>query len=233
MKRFWLILATFLGLATTTAPAFAALQATYTLNCSTVACGTSGNYGSVTLTQVGSGSTAYVTVKVDLTTATNTTTFAGTGSGYAIAWNLVGSSPTSINITSANAANFTIQGFNTTASGYKRYKATPFTGGSCGATTASCFMYAIDYNIGGSGGSDKILVFDVKRTGGLSISDFNLGNSLGFFFASDVSGPCSPTCNVASNTKVPEPGTLTMSIAGLMGLVGFAVLQRRRKQVGA
>jgi LPXTG-motif cell wall-anchored protein len=38
---------------------------------------------------------------------------------------------------------------------------------------------------------------------------------------------------VGSNIKVPEPGTVTMSIAGLMGLVGFAVLQRRRKQTGA
>jgi MYXO-CTERM domain-containing protein len=37
---------------------------------------------------------------------------------------------------------------------------------------------------------------------------------------------------VASNTagvKVPEPGTWTLSIAGMAGLAGLVMLQRRRK----
>ena len=226
MKRFWLILAASLGLAATALPASA--DVTYTLNCGANPCSTTGNYGSVTLHQT---SASTVTVTVDLTTAATTETFAGTGAGYAITWNIT-SDPTlsAVNITSANAANFTVQDFDPSdhsppAPNYQRYKASPFTGGSCSFNDASCQMYAIDYNINGSGGSDNKLVFDVTLSSGLSIANF-IANSAGYLFTVDISGgPCSPTCNVAA--KVPEPATWLMFFAGLAGLT--FMMQRRRK----
>jgi hypothetical protein len=214
-------------LAVTVLPASA--DVTYTLGCAADPCTTVANYGSVTLHQT---SSTTVTVTVDLTTASATETFAGTGAGYAIAWNVTGDPTLSaVNITSSNAANFTVQNFDPSdhsapGPNYQRYKATPFTGGSCSWNNANCFMYAIDYNINGSGGTDNKLVFDVTLSSGLAIADF-IGNAVGYLFAVDVSGagPCSPTCNVA--VKVPEPQTWLMFLAGLAGLTLLAL--RRRK----
>src|SRR5690348_12652701 len=65
MKRFLLILATFLGLAATVAPASADIS--WTLNQGGSLGPTPGNYGTVTATQIGSGSSAYVQVTITLT----------------------------------------------------------------------------------------------------------------------------------------------------------------------
>lgn len=218
MKRFWLILAALLGLAATAVPASADMQ--YTLNCSTAPCTVSGNYGTVTLHQ-DAGNTTTVRVTVQLATGN---TFASTGSGYAIAWDIAGDpSLTSVDVNSTltpNSDNFDVKSF---ASG-GNYKAAPFTQG----TNGNGFNYAIEYT-GPNNGSDNKLVFDVTLSTGLAITDFVKNPN--YRFAADISGPCSPTCNVASNgggTPVPEPGTWTMSIAGLMGLA-LVMLQRRRK----
>ena len=236
MRHFWLILLSFLGLTAAAVPASADI--TYQLNCVSDPCTTTGNFGSINLHQNGSGTVLdpyYVTVTVDLTTASSAEKFAGTGAGYAVTWNIAGN-PTlsSVSVTSANAGNFTVQNFDPSdhsppGPNYQRYKATPFTPGSCSYNDAGCMMYAIDYNIGGSGGNDSKLVFDVMKSGGLVLSDFT-ANSDGYFFTADVSGPgsCNPTCNVASNTTTaPEPGTVFMLLAGL----GSLLMVRRRRQL--
>ena len=225
MRRILLSLAAILALALSASPA--AADALYTLNQGGSLGPTPGTYGTVNLHQVGSGSSAYVTVTVTLAAGSK---FVGTGAGYAITWNITGNPAlSSVTVTSANAANFTVQGFNPSAGGYARYKASPFTGGSCGATTASCFMYAIDYNISGSGGSDTSLVFDVKKSGGLLLSDFAASSS-GYYFAADILF-AGKTGNVASNgppVYVPEPGTLMLVGAGIGGVAAYR--RRRRKQ---
>jgi len=226
MTRFWLILATFLGLAATALPASADIV--YTLNCDSLACGSPSNYGTVTLHQVGSGSSAYVEVTVLL--APNN--YAGTGAGYAINWNITNNPSLTTTVVPTDASHPLLAGQiydashfeikDSTVSG-KTYKASPF---------GSSWMYAIDYKVtGGKDTNDNKLIFDVTKNGGLLLSDF-AATADGFYFAVDIfGGPCHPTCVVASNThtQVPEPGTVTMSIAGLMGLVGFAMIQRRRK----
>jgi len=231
MKHFWIAAAALLGLAATVVPASADIQ--YVLNCSAAPCSVSGNYGTVTLHQdVGNTTTVRVTVQL-----AGSEHFANTGAGYAIVWDITTatSSPTadpsltSVSVVGAqtpNSGNFSVQTFTTGQS----YKASPFTSGANGLG----FNYAIDYT-GPNNGTDNKLVFDVTLSTGLAITDFTKNPN--YRFAVDISGgPCNPTCNVASNgggTQVPEPGTVTMSIAGLMGLVGFAVLQRRRKTAKA
>jgi hypothetical protein len=236
MKRFWLILASILGLAATAMPASAALQYTYTLKCDGTPCtGSAGNnnYGTVTLLQHGSDQpgdpNSYVTVTVQLASGY---TFAGSNAGYAIAWDITNAPDlSSVTVTSSNKNNFTVQDFKPSVPGYDgRYKSTPFTSGSCGKTTASCFEYAIDYDINGSQGNDSKLVFDVKKSNGLILSNF-AANSGGYTFAVDIANDCGDTFVVASTTShttVPEPATWATAIAGL----GFLfMLQRRRKLV--
>jgi len=232
MKQFWLILAAVLGLAATSVPASADLL--FTLNQGGGAFSTPGNYGTVRLHQNGTGATAYVTVTVQLASGA---TFAGTDAGYAIAWDIRSSSgcsgnacypgPTlsSVTVTSANSANFTPT--QTNASGDQNIKATPFTGGKCTQSGANCFEYGIDYKIGGSKGTDNKLIFDVKKTGGLVLTDF-IANQNGYRFAVDIAFN-HKTGNVAAKgdgVRVPEPQTWLLFIAGLAVL---PLLQRRRR----
>ncbi|HKQ10186.1 MAG TPA: PEP-CTERM sorting domain-containing protein [Rhizomicrobium sp.] len=233
MKRVWLILAAFLGLAAMAVPASA--DVVYTLNCSTVACGTTGNYGTVTLTQLGSGSGQHVQVTVLL--APNE--FAGTGAGFAINWNVTGNPSLTTSLacvvngttcltTTANStvnagtdkydpAHFAIQ--DSTVGG-KTYKASPF---------SDNWMYAIEtLQNGGKDSNDNKLVFDISKSGAaFVIGDFAPIN--GFMFAVDIfGGPCNPTCVVAAK-QIPEPQTWLLFFAGLAGLTTLALVQRRRK----
>jgi len=215
MKRFWLFLATFLGLAIMAVPASAAMQ--YTLNCTTVACsgGGSGNYGTVTLTD----NSGVIHVNVALASGYQF----GANNTAALLWNgLTNDTLVVSNLTS---------GFGSTGSNAN---------GSYTAGTPFNASGAFDYKIlrSNSAGSPAALSFDVTKTGGLTLANFATVNDGGvYYFATQIRTTSSATLfYVASNlagVKVPEPGTITMSIAGLMGLVGFAVLQRRRKQVSA
>jgi len=229
MKRFWLILAAFLGLAATSVPASADMV--FNLNQGGSAFATDGTvYGTVTLHQKTS-TTVTVTVKLN-----GGATFAGTNAGYAIAWNIGTSDPApAITVTLASSStgydknNFELENYNPSSGGYAKYKATPFTGGSCGATTAACFDYAIDYKPSGGTGDDYKLVFDVTKAGGLLLTDFGTNSKDGahYYFASDIFFDCD-TGNVAaiSGKKVPEPSTWMLSF---MGLFGLAFMGRRRK----
>src|SRR5260221_11252563 len=110
MKRIGLILAACLGLAATSVPAFADLQ--YTLNQGGSLLPTPGNYGTVTLHQLGSGTVPdpyHVRVTVQLAAGE---VFLTTGSHSGFTWNLLGNiDPSSVTVTSSNAARFSGQPF--------------------------------------------------------------------------------------------------------------------------
>jgi hypothetical protein len=221
MKRFLMGLAVFAGMAGLAAPASANIV-NYTLNCSSVACASPTTYGTVSLND---GITAgHVVVTVSL--APNT--FAGTGAGFAINWNIVttGGDPAPPLTTVLGAAtggynpsHFTIMD---NTDGTKTYMASPF---------GSNWEYAIDYNQnGGNAGNDTKLVFDVTKSGGLALTDFQANN--GFMFAVDIwQATNGPTFVVAA--KVPEAQTWLMFFAGLAGLTALVVMQRRREFVRA
>jgi len=218
----------FLGLAATSAPAMADLQ--YTLNQGGSVGPTPFKYGTVTLKQLGAGTVGspfHVQVTVSLQPGE---VFLTTGSHSGFTWNLVGlGNPSSITITSANAGLF---------------NPPSLTAGSHGNSPFGSFEYAIENtNTGGDGGILGPLVFDIKRTGGLLLTDFS-ANSDGNFFGADIGTGCTfasgkwgfaATGVVASNSppvRVPEPGTWMLSMAGLAGLVGLT-MQRRRKMARA
>jgi len=222
MRHFGLLLASVLGLAATVVPASADI-ATYTLNCDSVACGSPTTYGTVKLDDhSGSG-----TVTVTMTLSPNT--FAGTGAGYAITWNVLRDplhpaltttlSPTNIPNPSDpshplyNKNDFAVMDH---TDGSTTYSASPFGGG---------WEYAIDYSVsGGRSTNDQILIFDVTRAAGLAVSDFIANN--GFMFTADIwQSPGGPTFVVAAKV-LPEPATWLMFFSALMGLTLY---QRRRK----
>ena len=224
IKRVWLIAAAFLSLAAMAAPASA--DAVFTLNCSDVACGSIGNYGTVTLKDLGSGSSAHVEITVNLKVAGNN--FAGTGAGYGFAWNVTGNPdltttliPTDVNHPLLageiyNTSHFAIQDGTNPGFGYKMQ---PF---------GTSWMYAIEYTQnGGSAANDNKLIFDVTKAGGLTIANFTTDN--GFMFAADIwDGPSGPTFVVAAK-GIPEPQTWLLFFAGMAGITALMVLQRRRK----
>jgi hypothetical protein len=210
MKRFWLILAAMMGLAVTAMPASAAVQ--YTLNCSTAACtgaGGSINYGTVTLTQLGSGSSASVNVSVSLSAGYQ---FGGNNTD-ALLWNgLTNDTLGRINVTS---------GFDSGNIANGSFEASVFTSGSNNE-----FDYVIQRS--NNSGAPTSLSFDVTRTGGLTIANFQTDNDgNGFFFASEIRTLASSTMfYVASNKVIPEPATWALFVAAMAGLT---VLYRRRK----
>jgi len=217
MKRFWFILAAFLGLAVQAVPASADMVYSINQNGSAFSPGT---FGSISLHEVGSGSTAYVTVTVTLTGGY---TFANSGSGYAILWNIQGNPSLTVNNIGPTASDFALQ--DGAVSG-KGYTAGPFASGNCSKAGNSCFDYAIDY-VGAQGGqgTDTSLVFDVRNSiAGVFANSF-IPNANGYLFTFDVALNGN-TGNVA--VKAPEPATWLLFFAGLVGLT---VLFQRRRQL--
>ena len=237
MKRFWLISAALLSLAGTAVPASAALQ--YTLNNGgSLSPTTTGNFGTVTLTNFGTGVNAYVKVDVELKPGSN---FVGSGAGYSITWNILGapdptvgpalevtgdSSPGAFNTATPLPNTFVLQdqgAHSYDAQGGQTFSASPF--GTDGE-------YAIDRDTSGNSGAQVLsLVFDVTKTGGLTLNDFISKN--GVYFSSDIflagctGGSCTGVVAATDpGVEVPEPRTWLLFIAGLLGLT---VLQRRRK----
>ena len=225
MKRFWLILAALLGLAATSVPASAAM--TYTLNKGGSLAPTPGDYGSVTLTNYGTGAGAYVQVDVELKPGSS---FVGTGAGYAITWNILGtpspalevtgdSAPGAFNTATALPDTFVLQGQGThsyDALGGQTFSPSPF--GNVGD-------YAIDRTTSGNSGPEVTsLIFDVTQTGGLTLNDFVSRN--GIYFTADIflAGCTGDKCTGV--VAAPEPRTWLLFLAGLVGLT---LLQRRRK----
>ena len=234
MKGFWLALATVLGLAVQAVPASAAFTWTYTLNCNTSNCNSGNDYGTVKLTQIGSGtvqSPYQIQVTVNLHAGYTFDNSNATRS-YALLWNLQNDPDTTI---SSVTNHFTVQDGGDNNHSYAALNpstpiATPFTSSSCG-TAANCFEYAIKDTR--TDRTDSNLVFDVTKNGGLTMSSilnpFTKDNA-GYYFAAYITNSSGADMWVGTNADpVPEPMTWTMSVAGLMGLAGFAMLQNRRK----
>ena len=233
MTRFWLILAAFLGLAATVVPASADIV--YTLSNGGSILPTPGSYGTVTVSQTASQlSAGIIQVKIDLLSTERLLT---TGGHDGIVFSLTGSPDlTSITVVSANASGFTVKPLGGS------YSDSPFLGP---------FEYAIAWNGNGAGSATETsITFDLNFGSSLALSPTLFALTSGTYFAVDIGRGCSTTTN-PNNGKtstscaatgpiatgdpvvVPEPSTVAMSIAGLMGLAGFAMIQRRRKLVRA
>lgn len=228
MKRFWLILAAFLGLAVTAVPASADIV--YSLSNGGGILQTPGNYGTVTVSQFASDT---IRVKIDLLP---TERFVTTGSHGGIVFSLTGNpNLTSINVASGNASMFTVQ---------------PLGGGYSDSPFLGPFEYAISWNgNGASNASETSITFDLKFGSNMLLSPTLFQQVSGVYFAVDIGTGCSSQTNNKGETKtscaatgaiasgpptqVPEPGTVSMSIAGLMGVAGLVVLRRRRQQLSA
>jgi hypothetical protein len=213
MKRSWLILAAFLGLAIQAAPASAAV--TYSLSCTTILCtgpGT-GTYGTVTLTQSGASGSEKVNVSVVLASGYQF----GSNNTHALLWNGLTNDTLSVSNYSSNASSFGVLSSGANGS----YAASPFTGSS------NNFDYAVDR--ANNSGSPTSLSFDVTKSGGLTLANFATDNDGGgFFFAAFIHKNSTDTNFYVASNQVPEPGTLMLSVPALAALAGLAVLRRRR-----
>ncbi len=213
MKRFWLILFAMLGLAVQAVPASAAIQ-TFYLNCNTNACATTSTlYGTVTLTESGSGGSAKVTVSVSLQP---NYTFSGSNNVSSFLYNSGAATVTMSNFVGGN--------FNATSNTNGAIVASPFST----SVQALCFLSTcFDYGVQKSNSSSQpaSLAFDVTKSGGMTIADFQDNDGGGYYFAAQIRTVASSTLFWVA-AKAPEPATWAMFFAALAGLT---VLYRRRK----
>ncbi len=163
-------------------------------------CG-SPSFGTIQLTESGSGNSAIVTVLLTLKAGEN---FAGTGAGQALEFNVVGGVINPASITSGFAVG-----------------PAPAT-----ASTFGSFLESIHCTTcqGGSGPTGP-LSFTVGSATGVTIGSF-IANSGGFFFAADILGNGN-TGNVAAigtTTTTPEP--ISSALVG-SGLLSLFFLRRR------
>lgn len=190
---------------------------TFTLNqqsCSGT-CGVA-PYATVTLTDNGTGSSAYVSVIETLITTNGTEKWAGTGAGEALGFNLLSAAGTpTITIASTETTDFAV------GSAYSKGDTGSF------ANAVTCL------NCTGSNSTyTGTLNFNVTSTLGVTVADFTTaGNGKGFYFASDIMGNNGNTGNVEGNTAgvltaAPEPGTVGLMLSGIL-LTGFGSLRRK------
>ena len=151
-------------------------------------CG-AGPYGTITLDQMGAGTTASpYSVTVTETIAPNV--FVGTGAGQSLEFNVTGAG--TITISSITS------GFSST--------------GASSASTFGSFLDSVDCEAGGScgPGASKTnpgpISFVVTSASGVTDADFT-ANSDGNFFASDIIGVNGKTGNVAADTCTIVSGT--------------------------
>jgi hypothetical protein len=225
MKRVWLILAVFLGLAMQAVPASA--DVVYTLNCNgnSANCGAgnnNNNFGTVTLSTPVANK-----VHVLIQLASGFRFGNGNDASTALLWNTTFTSNSNENITAMSNSDFSPTGAISNSS----Y--------SAGSYFGAGYDFRVERTNNNNNSTVTALSFDVTRQGGMTLgplnfAEFNNDNGGAYFFAAQIrttqSG--SDLFWVASNkagVKVPEPGTMTLSIAALGGLMGLAMLQRRRK----
>lgn len=175
-------------------------------------CGSADPFATVTITNYGVGTNAYVLVTETLAPSER---YAGTGAGDALEFNVAGA------ITVANvSANFGLYN----------------NGASDSASTFGTFLHAVTcLTCQGGKASNPAgpLSFEVHSAIGVTSASF-LTNVGGYFFASDIVGNNGNTGNVASDvisvahtlTATPEPGTVVLLLSGLV-LIGGGSLRKR------
>jgi hypothetical protein len=174
--------------------------------------------GMITLTQLTANS---VQVLVDLKTVTYGFMNSG-GPHTPFAFNLTGSGTLSIDFTTPDDGIYSKGAFSLNTAGG-------------GATPFGVYGIAIDDSAGNGSVNAYYgdLLFTLTRTGGLSTDDF-VANSLGYYFAADLTDGRSTGSQAwklrdpsTPPTNVPEP--LTLSLVGA-GLIGTAALRRKSKK---
>jgi hypothetical protein len=163
-------------------------------------------FGTITLTQNG----VHSVIVSEILSAN--VAFVGTGAGDALEFNIASSVQRPITISNL-------------PSGYVQVT------GTDSASTFGSFGFGItcDSNGCGPGGSHTLpgpLTFTTTDSSNLNTTDF-IGNTGGFFFASDVIGPSGYTGNVAARGSDPVPEPITLSLLGT-GLIGLSITRRKR-----
>ena len=209
-SRFWVVCAVFAAVLVSTAPASANLD--YIFNQPT----TGAPFGSVKLTTL-SSTEVQVTVTLEETPDAG---FVQTGGHQTFDFTLSGSPAITItNLTSgftvANgvdvAGTWAVTANSYTQSGFGTYTYSI----SCEPTCGS----------GASNPQDVVLTFDVNLASGISPTSF-IANASGFFFSADIFN--GQTLPIGAN-KLPEPMTLLVFGAGLVGAIGFGRWRKASK----
>jgi hypothetical protein len=163
-------------------------------------------FGTVTLTDNGTGSSAFVSVNLVLSANER---FAGGGAGDALEFNVTGP----VTITSITSG-FGIGPSPDTASAFGTFLHS--------VTCTAC-------QGGQAGNPAGPLNFNVGSATGVTVTSF-IANTGGYFFAADIVGNNGNTGNVAARgpvSGVPEPSSqLLITSSGLL-LAGFGLLRKR------